>query len=427
LEKKFFLYSIRTARMNNPRISEKNVTSVIVVLGLCVTSAVVVGISLSESVASFTNNLGIYLGLISGNENKDGVFTPDPTLFTSPSIPKYSPIKEDTAPIRKTRLQPGFYVSSNYHTSEFFREGTSYFRISIKNEGRNSIFIYKYGVSFNTSKNHIYSRDSGTLLLPGEEKNLGIITVEVPEEEKASYKIVLWLFASTSEGKWYEYEPYFMNEFNVNLKPMPEKIAPDYRYNPVQCFEIINQLVEPAKPEVRDKAAEVARSYPGAYNIYQICALFDMVREDIEYISDPRSNDIWEPANVTLRVGAGDCEDQAILLSSMIEAIGGTTRIYLTDNHAFTGVYIGNGDIAIQNAVKGVRTYYGDVDVNYITDKYGTWLMLDPTSSLYAGGLPGFTAQTKTQDSGKTEVARGWTFLNTTKVDVIDINPNTVH
>lgn len=411
--------------MNNPGVLEKNVTSIIVVLCICVTSAVVVGISLSESVGNFVNNLEIHLGLMSGNGNQNGVFTPDPTLFTSPSVPKYFPIKEDTTPIRKTPLQPGFYLSSNYHTSEFFRGGTSYFRISIKNEGRNSIFVYKYGVSFNTSKKNIYSRDCGTLLLPGEEKNLGIITVEVPEEEKANYKIVLWLLASTSEGKWHKYEPYFMNEFEANLKPMPEKIAPDYIYNPARCFGIINQLVEPAKPEVRDKAAEVARSYPGAYNIYQVCALFDMVREDIEYVSDPRSNDVWEPANVTLRIGAGDCEDQAILLSSMIEAIGGTTRIYLTDNHAFTGVYIGTGDTAIENVVKGIRTYYGDVDVNYITDKYGTWLMLDPTSSLYAGGLPGFTAQTKTQDSGKTEVYRSWTFLNTRKVDVIDINPKT--
>ena len=158
--------------------------------------------------------------------------------------------------------------------------------------------------------------------------------------------------------------------------------------------------MEPAKPDVRNKAAEVARSYPGAYNIYQVCALFDMVKEEIEYVSDPRGNDIWEPANVTLRIGAGDCEDQAILLSSMIEAIGGTTRVYLTDNHAFAAVYIGNGTDATETAVKGIRAYYGNVDVNYLTDKYGSWLMLDPTSSLYAGGLPGKTAQAKIQAAG---------------------------
>ena len=227
----------------------------------------------------------------------------------------------------------------------------------------------------------------------------------------------------TSEGKWHEYEPYFLNGFTVDLKPMPEKFAPKYRYNPASYFETINRLVEPAEPDVRGKAAEVARSYPGAYNIYQVCALFDMVKEEIEYVSDPRGNDVWEPANVTLKIGAGDCEDQAILLSSMIEAVGGTTRVYLTDNHAFAAVYIGNGTGATEAAVKGIRAYYGNVDVNYLTDEYGSWLMLDPTSSLYAGGLPGKTAQVKIHAANGNETYRSWTFVNTREVRVIDISP----
>ena len=196
-----------------------------------------------------------------------------------------------------------------------------------------------------------------------------------------------------------------------------------YRYNPASYFETINRLVEPAEPDVRGKAAEVARSYPGAYNIYQVCALFDMVKEKIEYVSDPRGNDVWEPANVTLKIGAGDCEDQAILLSSMIEAVGGTTRVYLTDNHAFAAVYIGNGTDATEAAIKGVRAYYGNVDVNYLTDEYGSWLMLDPTSSLYAGGLPGKTAQVKVKAAEGNETYRSWTFVNTREVRAIDINP----
>jgi len=409
--------------MKKPVVFRKNASSVFAVLFTCFLLVTVVGVRFSDSIDNFTDDLRVYFGLVSVAKNQDGVFTPDPTSFTFPVIPKYSPVKKETAPIRKTLLQPGFSLSSNYQTSEFFRGGLSYFKISIKNEGRNPIFIYKYGVSVNASKKLIYSRDCGTLLSPGEEKTLGIITIKVPEEETASCKSVFWLHACTSEGKWHEYEPYFMNGLTVNLKPMPEKIAPWYRYNPAYYFKTINRLVEPARPDVRDKAVEVASLYPGAYNIYQVCALFDMAKEDIEYVSDPRGNDVWEPANVTLRVGAGDCEDQAILLSSMIEAVGGTTRVYVTDNHAFTAVYIGNGDVAIKNAVKGVRAYYGDVDVNYITDKYGSWLLLDPTSSLYAGGLPGLTAQTKIQVAEKKETFRGWTFQDTKKVNVVDINP----
>ncbi len=298
-----------------------------------------------------------------------------------------------------------------------------YIRTSIKNEGRNPIFIDRYGVSVNASENRIYSEDCGVLIPPGEEKNLGVIAVQIPEEESASFRIVLWLLASTSEGKWHEYESYFLKDFTVNLKPMPEKSDPVYRYNPASSFKTINRLVEPAEPNVRGKAAEVARLYPGKYNIYQICALFDMVKENIEYVSDPRGNDIWEPANVTLRIGAGDCEDQAILLSSLLEAIGGTTRVYLTDTHAFAAVYIGNGTNETEASVEGIRAYYGDVDVNYLADEYGSWLMLDPTSSLYAGGLPGKTAQVRSKENEGDEAYRSWTFVNTSVVKVIDIDP----
>ena len=381
------------------------------------------GVLSSDSIDNFKDGVRGYI--VSGLDPKsqESVFTPQPTSFTSPAIPKYSPRKSEHAPILRTLLQPGFSLSSNYQTSEFFQGGVNYIRINIKNEGRNPIFIERYGISVNASENRIYSEECGVLLSPSEEQNLGVIAVKIPEEEKASFNIVLWLLASSSEGKWHEYEPYSLTGFTADLKPMPEKFAPKYRYNPASYFETINRLVEPAEPDVRGKAAEVARAYPGAYNIYQVCALFDMVKEKIEYVSDPRGNDVWEPANVTLRIGAGDCEDQAILLSSMIEAVGGTTRIYLTDSHAFAAVYMGKGTGAAEAAVEGVRAYYGNVDVNYLTDEYGSWLMLDPTSSLYAGGLPGKTAQTKVHAANGNETYRSWTFVNTKEIRAIDISP----
>ncbi|TFH04290.1 MAG: transglutaminase family protein, partial [Methanosarcina sp.] len=400
----------------------KNAVPIIAVLCICLVLVTMAGFLFSDSIGNFTHELRDYLGLGEEPEISEEVFTPDMASFTLPAIPSYSTTKSELTPVLRTPLQPGFSLSSSYQTSEFFQGGVSYFKISIKNEGRNPIFIDRYGVSVNASENQIFSEDCGALLIPGEEQSLGIIAVQVPEEEKARLSIVLWLLASTSEGKWHEYEPYFMKGYTADLKPMPEKVTQKYRYNPAYYFKKINRLVESAEPTVRGRAAEVARSYPGAYNIYQVCALFDMVKEEIEYVSDPRGNDIWEPANVTLRIGAGDCEDQAILLSSMLEAVGGTTRVYLTDNHAFAAVYIGNGTDSTDTAVKGVRAYYGNVDVNYLTDEYGSWLMLDPTSSLYAGGLPGKTAQAKVEAVGENETYRSWTFLNTSEIKVIDIS-----
>lgn len=406
--------------MRNLGISRKEAVSIAIVLCLCL---VLAGVLSSDSIEGLRVKVTDYIVSELFPENYESAFTPNPALFTSPAIPAYSPRESELTPIRRTLLQPGFSLTSDYQTSEFYQNSTGYVRISIKNQGRNQIFIDRYGISVNASKSQIYSENCGVLLAPGEEQNLGVIAVKIPEKEKASFSIVLWLLAETSEGKWHEYEPYSLKSFTVNLKPMPKKSAPVYRPNPSPYFETINQLVEPSEPDVRDKAAEVARTYPGAYNIYQVCALFDMVKNNVKYVSDPRDNDVWEPANVTLKVEAGDCEDQAILLSSMLEAIGGTTRVYLTDSHAFAAVYIGNGTNAINASVEGVRAYYGNVDVNYLTDKYGSWLMLDPTSSLYAGGLPGKTAQTKIKAAKGNDTYRSWTFLYTREVKTIDIDP----
>ncbi len=410
--------------MNSSEVSEKKVASIIAVLCMCLLLVIITGFLFPDSVRDVANELEDHLGLDFGGENSENAFIPDTSSFTIPAIPSYSTEKEELTPILRTPLQPGFSLSSNYQTSELFQGGVGYFKISIRNEGRNPIFIDRYGVSVNASENQIYSRNCGVLLSPGAEEKLGVIAVQVPEEEKARFSLVLWLLASTSEGKWHEYDPYSLNGFTADLKPMPEKKDPEYRYNPDYYFKKINLLVEPAEPDVRTKAAETARSYPGAYNIYQVCALFDMVKEDVKYVSDPRENDIWEPANVTLQIGAGDCEDQAILLSSMLEAVGGTTRVYITDNHAFAAVYLGNGTDATKAAIKGVRAYYGNVDVNYLTDEYGSWLMLDPTSSLYAGGLPGKTGQTN--ERGLEGNKRSWTFVNTSQVKVIDISTRSV-
>ncbi len=402
---------------------EKKAASTIAILFVFLVFVALTGVLSSDSIENFREEITDYInsGLDPGVQ--ESVFTPQPALFTFPAIPTYSPKKSELTPILRTPLQPGFSLSSNYQTSDFFQGGTGYVRISIKNQGRNPIFIERYGVSVNASESRIYSEERGFLIDPGQEQTLGVIAVEIPEEEKADFSIVLWLLASTSEGKWHDYGPYPLKNFTVNLKPMSEKSSPVYRYNPSPYFETINHLVEPAEPDIRGKAAQVARTYPGAYNIYQVCALFDMVKEKVEYVSDPRGNDIWEPANVTLKIGAGDCEDQAILLSSMLEAVGGTTRVYLTNTHAFAAVYIGNGTDATNAAVEGVRAYYGNVDVNYLTDEYGSWLMLDPTSSLYAGGLPGKTAQAEVKVTGGNETYRSWTFVSTNEVKAIDINP----
>ncbi len=411
--------------MEKPRLSGKAVASILAVLciGFVVATA---GILLSDSVpgfGAFRDGFGNFFDSNSG-ENQEEVFKPDSSLFTVPQVPAYFPRKNEETPVLRTPRDPGFSLSTSYQTAEFYQGAVSYIRVNVKNEGKNPIFIDRYGVSVSNSENLVYSEDCGALLGPEEEQCLGVLSARMPEgEDEPTLNIVLWLFASTSEGKWHEYEPQFLEEFTVEAKPVPQKLDPLYKYNTLPYFEILNGLVEPEDLAVRKAAAESSEEYPGAFNIYQVCALFDRVSVDIGYINDPRGNDIWEPANATLKIGAGDCEDQAILLASLIEAVGGTTRLYLTDNHAFAAAYIGNETGTTNAIIKGVRAYYGNVDVYYLTDDYGSWLMLDPSSSLYAGGLPGTTAPAKlaTGENPDTPVD-SWTFLNTSGVQVIDIS-----
>jgi transglutaminase-like putative cysteine protease len=130
----------------------------------------------------------------------------------------------------------------------------------------------------------------------------------------------------------------------------------------------------------------------------------------VDYISDPRGSDYWVGPGETLEIGAGDCDDYAITMASLVEAIGGTSRIYLTETHAYAAVYIGMEE-DIDRISEAIEQYYGCVPVYYATDKYGCWLLLDPSAGMYAGSLPVETAPTE----------NGWTYTRQTNVTVIDI------
>ena len=172
--------------MKEQGVSGKNAASTIAVLCICLVLIIMTGSLFSDSIKVFTEDLKGYLSSSPEHEIQEEVFTPEKASFTFPSIPGYSPRKNELTPILRTPLQPGFSLSSNYQTSEFFQGGMSYVKVSIKNEGRNPIFIDRYGVSVNASEKKIYSEDCGVLLIPGEEKSLGVIAVKVPEEEKAT-------------------------------------------------------------------------------------------------------------------------------------------------------------------------------------------------------------------------------------------------
>lgn len=130
-----------------------------------------------------------------------------------------------------------------------------------------------------------------------------------------------------------------------------------------------NDKIEPYNPIVRAKALEIASRAPGSYSIGQVCEIYNYVNSGWRYINDPSSRgDYINSASESIEIGeragcagVGDCEDFAVLMASLIEAIGGKTRIIHTTRHAYAEVYIGNeqqGNDNIANILTWVRDNY---------------------------------------------------------------------
>jgi hypothetical protein len=134
--------------------------------------------------------------------------------------------------------------------------------------------------------------------------------------------------------------------------------------------------------EVRNKSVELAGQNPGELNVGQICDVFDYCFKNWKYVNDPAQNEIVELASNSLANGLnGDCDDFAVLVCSMILAIGGDARINYAHNsesgHAFTEVNIGN-----TNVQEYIRSRYRDnmnsSEIFSRKDQQGNqWLNLD--------------------------------------------------
>ena len=135
--------------------------------------------------------------------------------------------------------------------------------------------------------------------------------------------------------------------FNVNSSGVAGSILKSeaWKGEESNITNILNYRVDPKDPKVINYARSIAREYPGTYNIGQICAIFSKLNDNWVYISDPHTkNDYRSFPNDTIEtcVNAsclGDCDDFAILMSALIEAIGGTTR-YIRAENTMQGAHV---------------------------------------------------------------------------------------
>jgi hypothetical protein len=175
----------------------------------------------------------------------------------------------------------------------------------------------------------------------------------------------------------------------------------------------------------------VRSEFPGTYNILQIAQAFEWVYSNIEYKTDA-GVDYWQSTDETLARRTGDCEDQAILLASIISALGGNARVNIISEHAFPTVFVLKSGIEssiisyeLGSISTSLSSYYRTaLNVCFLNDSMGYWLVADTTGSPFAGGLPTLSApsnQTSYPGILSDWILSDWSFIDTDWLITVDV------
>lgn len=103
----------------------------------------------------------------------------------------------------------------------------------------------------------------------------------------------------------------------------------------------------------------VSASCRGTAGNYKVChakALFAFVQNNVMYIGDPPDEFLKTPEQ-TLSVLGGDCDDHAILLASLLQSVGISTRFVFVPKHVYVSAYL-------PDALKRYKSDDGWVDMD---------------------------------------------------------------
>lgn len=93
-------------------------------------------------------------------------------------------------------------------------------------------------------------------------------------------------------------------------------------------LKIMSKIVKTYKraPAVRELALKLTMGIPNQAFAQEAAELHSWVQRNIRYVKDVRGVETIQTPIQTLRLRAGDCDDMAIILASLLEAIGHPTR-----------------------------------------------------------------------------------------------------
>lgn len=132
-----------------------------------------------------------------------------------------------------------------------------------------------------------------------------------------------------------------------------------------QTVQIISQRVSAAlhRPTIRLKALQIVTAAGASSKTETMAAqaIYSWVKNNIRYVKDPLNLETIQDPEITLQLGAGDCDDQAALVSALMQSIGIEIRYRVVGAGDMLHIY---PEIKVNNQWIGVDTT--------ITGKFGT-------------------------------------------------------
>jgi hypothetical protein len=306
-------------------------------------------------------------------------------------------------------------------------------KVFVQNNGTENLYVYRLGIQLSwriddyaslTTEGYPYV-DVGVYINTSSKRYVGILYFPGPMRKgEYEYNILLWTYQQNTSDAWNDCGIQIGTTKTLEVKALPAAAEYERFYNLPHYYDKINDIVDPLSEPVIELSRELASEYSGPFNIYQVCNIFDYVHENIKYVSDPSNTEnYWCRPDQTIEFG-GDCEDFSTLLASMLISIGGAVRMYLTDSHAFVGLYIGNESEINQIISATHEFYHSNIPIFWLADNFGAWLILDTIGALYPGGLPLGAAPTMKQYTGGDQTFNwSWDFIDTKNLYIVDLKP----
>ena len=213
----------------------------------------------------------------------------------------------------------------------------------------------------------------------------------------AIYLVVL-IYGSTFGNYGFNavYEDYRSMMYTMLDDPNPQDII-IAKLLPFPNKSKILNAIDYSNPKVRNFALMATtknfRNIKG-YHQYRVTiqcfAVFKEIKNNWNYVTDPKGQEYIPAASESIQHFSGDCDDHAILMAACIRAVGGTPRLIHTGGHIYPEMLIGNKkDLeAVNYLIKEIlfKQESKGKDLHYHIDERGQiWLNLDYTAK-YPGG-----------------------------------------